>query len=290
MYLTKFLSGDNMELREIDIQKITTNPLQPRQIFDKEKIEELANSIKEAGLLQPIVLRKMNGTYQIIAGERRWRALSKIGKKTIPSIIWDAKSDIDALEKSAIENLQREDLTSTERENVITELWNSGQYKTQEQLAIKLGLSDTTVGTNIRVKQDREFLKPAAGISTRVIEDTSGLDIEERKQIIRKVEKKQLHPDAVRQAVKTIKAFKEIKEKYHVEIPQWLKKANFTLDFAKECSRTTNYFLNANSPKVPKEAWEKTFTESQLRQMKNNALALFNQLNRFLDKMGWNDE
>jgi ParB family chromosome partitioning protein len=274
-----------MELKEIQIDKITTNPLQPRQIFDKEKIEELANSIKEAGLLQPIVLRKMNGTYQIIAGERRWRALSKIGKKTIPSIIWDAKSDIDALEKSAIENLQREDLTSVERENVINELWKSGQYKNHRDLATKLGYQESNIGTLIAAKIDREKFRAAPEVSSRVIDDTRGLEPEERKQIIRKVERGDIGASKVREEVKLIKAVKEIKEKYKVEIPQWMKKAEFTLDFVKECSKPANYFEYCM--KAPKEAWEKTFTESQLKNMKNNAIFLFNKLNAFLEFMGW---
>lgn len=276
-----------MELREIAIDKITTNPLQPRQIFDKEKIGELANSIKEAGLLQPIVLRKMNGTYQIIAGERRWRALSKIGKKTIPSIIWDAKDDIDALEKSAIENLQREDLSSIERENVISELWKSGKYETYKQLAQKLGLSGTTISDNIEANKFRDNENIDSSISTEVLRETSTLGPKERKEVIKEVKKGDLGVRGVREAVKTIKAVKEIKEKYHVEIPQWLKKANFTLDFAKECAKPTNYFLYAN--KTPKEVWENALNESQLRQIKNSSIALFNQLSKFLDKMEWLD-
>jgi len=274
-----------MKIKEIRINEITTNPLQPREYFDKESIQELANSIKEADLLQPIVVRKAGKTYQIIAGERRWRAFNILKKKTIPTIVWSVKDDMDALEKSAIENLQREDLTSTERENVITELWNSGRYKRQEDLAKNLGIDEVTISRLTRAKKDREEFSFGPKVSTTVIEETTGLEPNERLEVIKRVEKGTLGSRGVREEVRLIKAVKEIKEKYKIEIPTEMKKAKFTINFAKECSRSANYFDYCN--KAPKEVWEKAFTESQLKTMRNNATALFNELSKFLEMMEW---
>lgn len=275
-----------MKIQEIPIEKINPNPLQPRELFSKESIKELANSIKENDLLQPIVVRKINSNYQIICGERRWRAFSHLKRKTIPSIVWDVKDDIDALEKSAIENLQREDLTSVERENVITELWNSGKYKTHRELAKKLGYDERSISQYLRVKKFRDEFTPSAGVSTKTIQqviDERELPIETKIEVIKAVEKGELAPSRVREEVRLIKAEKEIKEKYKVEIPVGLKKANFVLDFSKRCADQYRYFEYCN--KAPVEAWKQLFTHGQLRQMKNSATSLFEELSKFLELM-----
>lgn len=274
-----------MEIKNIAVEKITTNPLQPRETFDREKIKELANSIKESDLLQPIVVQKLNGTYRIIAGERRWRAFNVLKKKTIPTIVWDVKDDIDALEKSAIENLQREDLTSTERENVITELWKSGKYANKEILAKKLGYRERGIYEFLKAKKIRKETSASEAISTKTLKLIEPLEPKERLEVIKKVERGDIGASRVLEEVRLIKAEKEIKEKYKVEIPKWLKKANFVVEFSKECSKPTNYFFYAN--KTPKEAWDQVFTQSQLRTIRNSAVALFNELSKFLDKMGW---
>jgi len=268
-----------MEIKEIPINHITTNPLQPREYFDKESIQELANSIKEAELLQPIVVRKVGKTYQIIAGERRWRAFNILKKKTIPTIIWTVKDDIDALEKSAIENLQREDLSSIERENVISELWNSGKYKHQKDLAKKLGLKE--IGHLIEAKSFREEAKLGPSISTDVLHETKTLPKEDRLKVIKQVERGDIGSRKVREEVRLIKAEKEIKEKYKIEIPVELKKANFVIDFCKKCSETYRWLEAFN--RVPKEAWEKAFTDAQLERMRNSASALFNEIQTWLE-------
>lgn len=195
-----------MKITTLKIKDLRPNPRQPREGFSKDKLKELAQSIKEGELLQPIVVRKLDGSYQIVAGERRWRALSLLGKKEVPAIVWDIKDDIEALEKSAIENLQREDLTSVERENVITDLWESGRYKTQKNLAAKLGIDDTTVTSNIKSKEDRKRLSVAATISTREIVSTASLPDKERKEILKRLEKGEIGSDMVRDVV----AFKKM--------------------------------------------------------------------------------
>lgn len=186
-----------MKITILKIEELKSNPKQPRQNFDREKLNELAQSIKEGDLLQPIIVRKLDGGYQIVAGERRWKALKLLNKKDIPVIIWDLKDNIDALEKSAIENLQRENLTSIERENVIFDLWKSGRYKSKNELARKLGYKATSEGGSevsrlIRVKEDRERLGASTVLSSKTIHMTKGLPDRDRKDIFKRVEEGEL--------------------------------------------------------------------------------------------------
>ena len=119
--------------KQIDIEKISANENQPRTVFDDEKIEELAASIKENGLIQPIIVRKYNRGYQIVAGERRYRASKLAGLKTVPCVIKDIDDkQVDTL--AIIENIQRENLSPIEEANA---------YKT---LIAILKLRDTLVG------------------------------------------------------------------------------------------------------------------------------------------------
>ncbi|MBW8382079.1 MAG: ParB/RepB/Spo0J family partition protein, partial [Youngiibacter sp.] len=97
----------------IDINKIKPNKEQPRKYFDEEKIYMLSESIKEHGMIQPIIVKKEGEDYRIIAGERRWRAARKAGLKEIPVIMMDL-SEKDVLEISLIENIQRQDLNPME--------------------------------------------------------------------------------------------------------------------------------------------------------------------------------
>lgn len=194
-----------MEMREIPIDKIQPNPLQPREKFDKESIKELANSIKEAGLLQPIIVRPDGNNFEIIAGERRWRAFKILGKKKIPAIEWKVEDDTDALEKSVIENLQREDLTPVERENAITVLWISKKYKSQKKLAEKLGWKQARVSQLLSAKKDRKKLSVSSSIPSVVLRETRGLELGERKKIINQVERGNLQQSKVKERVRAIK-------------------------------------------------------------------------------------
>jgi len=199
-----------MELRMIDIKKIVTNPLQPRQDFDREKLQELADSIKEGELLQPIVVRLNGGNYEIVAGERRYKAFQILKETRIPAIVRDIKDDTDALEKSLIENLQRDDLTSVERENAIGALWDSNRYKTRKELARKLGTGETIIRETLEA---RDFRKNTPGVlaSTRDIRKTAGLDDNVRKKVIEKTPSYQIED-----TVKKLKEFPEPEQQIEI--------------------------------------------------------------------------
>ena len=128
----------------------------------------------------------------------------------------DIKDDTDALEKSLIENLQRSDLSSVERENAINDLWKSGNYKTKEKLANKLGVSPTNVRTYITAKKDREELSSGPDVSTSVLDETRSLPKKIRKNIIKKVQSGEISTRKVREEVKKIKQKELNKEKVKI--------------------------------------------------------------------------
>jgi len=127
------------EVQEIPIDKLRRNPYQPRKVFDDEKLNELAESIKEHGVFQPIIVKKSLQGYEIIAGERRVRASKLAQKETIPAIVRDF-SDQDMMQIAVLENLQRENLNAIEEAQAYKKLQENLNL-TQEELAKKLGKS-----------------------------------------------------------------------------------------------------------------------------------------------------
>ena len=133
----------------IPLSKITTNKYQPRIEFNKEKLEELINSIKEKGVVQPVLVRKLHDGYELIAGERRLRAVTKLGMETIPAIVKDV-ADIDMLELSLIENIQREELNPIEEAYAFQKFITDFNF-TQEKIATALGKDRSTIANTIRL-------------------------------------------------------------------------------------------------------------------------------------------
>lgn len=127
------------EVIELKLSELRPNPYQPRKVFDAEKLQELANSIKEHGVFQPIIVKKSIKGYEIIAGERRYKASQLAGKETIPVIVRDF-TDENMMEIALLENLQRENLNSIEEATAYRKLLASLKV-TQEELANKLGKS-----------------------------------------------------------------------------------------------------------------------------------------------------
>jgi ParB family chromosome partitioning protein len=137
-------------LREIDIDRILPNAHQPRKHFDEDALNELANSIREHGVVQPIVVRPLeDGFFQLIAGERRWRASQRVGLSRIPAVVREAEEH-SALEIALIENLQREDLNPMEEAQAYERLI-AGFGLTQEDVARRVGKNRTTVANMLRL-------------------------------------------------------------------------------------------------------------------------------------------
>lgn len=137
-------------LRNVLLTDIKPNPKQPRQEIDQQKLKELAESIKEHGVVQPIVVRELNdGSYQLIAGERRWRACQLLNLETIPAVVTDY-SDEKAAEVALIENLQRENLNPLEESIAYQSLINEFNL-TQEDVAKRVGKSRTYITNMLRL-------------------------------------------------------------------------------------------------------------------------------------------
>lgn len=198
-----------MEIKMIPIDKIRPSPFQPRETFDKEKIKELADSIKGGDLVQPILVRKKGRTYQIIAGERRWRAYQFAGLKRIPAVERDA-NDIEARELSLIENLHRLRLEPIETEKFIVKLYKDGiktkRYKSILDMAKKTGIPQQTLDQLITANEERRKLKLPPVVTYTDIRDTKSLEDkpELRKRILRLREKGKLRRDDLQEYSGTV--------------------------------------------------------------------------------------
>ncbi|WP_308636982.1 nucleoid occlusion protein [Paenibacillus silvisoli] len=147
------------EVKQLSIVDVDTSPYQPRTVFDDERIEELSQTIRTHGIIQPIVVRQRGGRYEIIAGERRFRAVKKLGLETIPAIVREF-NDSQAASIALIENLQREGLTSIEEAVAYQKLIDLHNL-TQESLAQRLGKSQSTIANKIRLLGLGETIKNA---------------------------------------------------------------------------------------------------------------------------------
>jgi len=147
------------EVKNIPVQDIDPSPYQPRTLFDDERLDELCRTIRTHGVIQPVVVRLRNNRYELIAGERRLRAVKKLGMDTIPAIIREF-NDSQSASIALIENLQRENLTAIEEAAAFQQLIEL-QNLTQESLAQRLGKSQSTVANKIRLLQLCEPVKAA---------------------------------------------------------------------------------------------------------------------------------
>jgi ParB family chromosome partitioning protein len=177
---------------DLEIEQLRPNPLQPRLKFDKESIDELARSIKESGVLQPVIVVPEGNHYRIVIGERRWRAAQKIGLRKIPSLI-RSMPKAQQLETSLVENLQREDLNPLEIALAYQKLAQELDY-TQQEIAEKVGKDRTSVANYLRLlnlpKEIQENLakrKISMGHARALITlEDSKLQISVSRQIIQK--------------------------------------------------------------------------------------------------------
>ncbi len=134
---------------QVPIEDIIPNRFQPRLAFDEEGLKELSESIKQHGIIQPLVLRRLEDKYEIIAGERRYKAATMAGLRTVPAIISDI-DDNKSAEIALVENIQRRNLTPIEEAKSYKNLLDRG-YMTQEQLAEKMGVSQSSIANKLRL-------------------------------------------------------------------------------------------------------------------------------------------
>ncbi len=149
------------EFAEIEVGKISPNPKQPRSVFDEDAMEELVHSVKEIGLLQPIVVRRLeDDKYELVMGERRWRATQAAGLTTIPAIVRDTSDDV-MLRDALLENLHRSQLNPLEEAAAYQQMLDDFGC-TQEVLATRIGRSRPQISNTLRL------LKLPAGVQRRV--------------------------------------------------------------------------------------------------------------------------
>ncbi len=144
-------AGDQPRLEDLPVASIVPNPHQPRVHFDEESLSELAASVREIGVLQPVLVRPgaQDGTYELIAGERRWRAARRAGLAVIPAIV-RTTDDLGSVERALVENLHRQDLTALEEASAYQQLVEDFSL-THEQVASRVGKSRSAVTNTLRL-------------------------------------------------------------------------------------------------------------------------------------------
>ncbi len=180
-------------IQQILIDDIIPNRFQPRLSFDEEGLKELSDSIKQHGIIQPLVLRRLGNKYEIIAGERRYKASIMAGLKTVPAIISNI-NDNQSAEIALVENIQRRNLTSIEEAKSYKNLLDRG-YLTQSQLAEKMGVSQSTVANKLRLLNLSEEVQKALleeKISERHARSLLSLPKEEQNEWLKKIISKRM--------------------------------------------------------------------------------------------------
>lgn len=239
-------------LKNIDINKIVVNKQQPRTVFDEEKIEELATSIKENGLIQPVIVRKKDKKYEIIAGERRYRACKLAGLKEISCVVEDY-NDQEVSTLAIIENIQREDLSPIEEAKAYQSLMKTYNYN-QSELAKIVGKKQSTIANKLRLlklNDDVIFAVDRKQITERHARAMLSVDKDKQVDILKEVLKKQLN---VSQTEKLInKKPKPKKAKPRKAISQNVKIALNTINQATAMIEKTGIHLNQDVEDLDEE-------------------------------------
>ncbi len=203
-------------LTEVEVARVRPNPFQPRQDFDLQKLEELKLSIRENGIIQPITVRRKDNHYELIAGERRLRAVTELGYEKIPAYIIDVQTKEEMLELALIENVQRDHLNPIEQAQAYQRLIDECNL-TQDEVAKKIGKDRSTITNFIRL------LKLPAKIQESVQKEEISMgharallavdDQQAQFKIWQKTVKNKLSVRKVEQLVKDFQQKKEIEEK-----------------------------------------------------------------------------
>ncbi|WP_218107258.1 ParB/RepB/Spo0J family partition protein [Akkermansia glycaniphila] len=189
------------QVLQVGLGEVVPSPLQPRRQFTEEQLAELVESIREHGIIQPLIVREVDGKYELIAGERRWRAAGKLGKENVPIIVREA-SDRDVLEMALIENLQRENLTPIEEAFGYVRLRKEFKMK-QEEISRRVGKSRASVANIMRLLELSEpcqemlvsggismgHAKVLLSLKDQEVQTRVAQDIERRSLTVRQTEK-----------------------------------------------------------------------------------------------------
>ena len=202
------------ESKVVSIDEIRPNPYQPRVEFDDEALMELSQSIRENGLIHPITVRKENDGYEIVAGERRYRAMKIAGMLDIPVIVIDA-DEVQMAEMALVENIQRENLSAIEEAKAYVQIMKTTGIS-QSQLALKVGKSQSAVANKIRLLQLEEEVQQAVSarqITERHARALLSVPKEEQKHVLDTIVKKGLTVAQSEKLIQKESAPKEKKEK-----------------------------------------------------------------------------
>ena len=191
------------EILMVPIEKIVANPYQPRIEFNQESLMYLAQSIRENGLIQPVTLKEKDGYYEIVAGERRYRACQMIGMTEIPANVMDVQeSQMAAL--ALVENIQREDLSAIEEAKAFVQIMKVTGC-TQSELAMKLGKSQSSIANKIRLLNLSENVQNAVSskiITERHARSLVGMDEKKQQEMLDKIAKKGLNVSQTENLIK----------------------------------------------------------------------------------------
>ena len=213
--------GDSISM--VPVNKIVANPFQPRKEFDEEALEELAQSIRQQGVITPVTVRKMpDGTYQLIAGERRFRASQKAGLKELPANIRVA-TDMQMMEMALVENIQRADLNAIEVAQAYRQLIEECRL-THEELSEKVGKNRSTITNYLRLLSLPEEVQQAIGngrISMAHARVLAGLDDAERQlEILHAIVERNLSVHQTEQMAKSAKPEPKVQVRRRGDLPE----------------------------------------------------------------------
>ncbi len=227
---------------QIPIEDIIPNRFQPRLSFDEASLKELADSIKQHGIIQPLVLRRIADKYEIIAGERRYKAAMMAGLASVPAVITDMDDNTSA-EVAIVENVQRKDLTAIEEARSYKALLDKG-YMTQEELAKKMGLSQAAISNKLRLLSLDESVQDAVlnnQISERHARSLLKIkDLNEQKNMLSKIINERL----------TVRQLEEEIKKMNIEEPNESGSENIMENQSEALTSTPSITPEVSTPKI----------------------------------------
>lgn len=275
-------SSENLQnnVSEIVISEIVPSPWQPRKIFDEEPLNDLVLSIKEHGILQPLVVRKTNDKYELVAGERRWRAAQLASLKKVPIVLIEV-DDKKALEIALVENLQREDLNPIEEAKgyaLLKETFNL----TQEQVSERVGKGRTTITNALRLLDLSDFIQEKVSLNILSVGHAKVLlkinDLSQQNDIAQNVIKENLSVRALEKIVRRLGLPPKKKRAEKVDIPN---------EYLKSLTENLHKYLGSSVKIIP----SKTLTNG--KKIKGSVQIDYydnDELDRMLQIIGYEEE